>query len=218
MFEQIGKGLVGALDGWGRERTHPHPVRRDSLERGHCEATIWRPTNWQEVQRILLAAKRFERIERQPGCRNGPLGTVAIEVLEYLVHVVDFRTGRLEPSIDTMARRLKRSKSAVVQGLANLWKHGFLRWIRRYEPTGNEGAGPQVRQVSNAYRLLLPECGERLLGQHSLPPPLPDDFEHARSVRRRSWCPIANPSRSKSWPCPSSATRLSATSSPVSGG
>lgn len=135
------------------------------------------------MQRILLAAKRYERIERRPGRRNDPLGSVAIEVLEYLVNVVDFKTGRLEPSIDTLMRRLKRSRDAIVRALKNLRRHGFLDWIRRYEPTGNEGRGPQVRQVSNAYRLSLPERAGRLLGCFGLSPPLPDDWEHARSVR-----------------------------------
>lgn len=181
MFEQIGTVLTRALDGQVRACA---PVRRHSFERGHCETSFWKKTNWREVQRILLAAKRYERIERRPGKRNGPLGSVAIEVLEYLVNVVDFDTGRLEPSIDTMAHRLKRSRDAVVRGLANLRRHGFLDWVRRYEPTGNEGRGPQVRQVSNAYRLRLPERARRLLGRFGRSPSPPDDHEHAREVRK----------------------------------
>jgi hypothetical protein len=148
MFERIGTVLARALNG---EVRAPVPVRRHSFALGHCEATFWRRTNWREVQRILHAAKRHERIERRPGHRNGPLDSVAIEVLEYLVNVVDFDTGRLEPSIDTIAQRLKRSRDAVVRGPANLRRHGFLDWIRRYEPTGNEDRGPQARQASNAY-------------------------------------------------------------------
>lgn len=105
MFEQIGTVFTGVLDGCGLPRAHI-PVRGNSYRRGYCESAFWRKTNWREVQRILLAAKRYERIERRPGRRNGPLGAVAIEVLEYLVNVVDFDTGRLEPSIDTVAHRL----------------------------------------------------------------------------------------------------------------
>lgn len=182
MFEQIGTVLMGVLSGCRPVRVGV-PVRGNSYRRGHCEASFWRRTNWQEVQRILLAAKRYERIERRPGRRNGPLGPVAIEVLEYLVNVVDFDTGRLEPSIDTMTHRLKRSRDAVVRGLANLRRHGFLDWIRRYEPTGNEGRGPKIRQASNAYRLLLPKRARRLLGRFGLPAPLLEDHEHARTVR-----------------------------------
>ncbi|WP_280641117.1 hypothetical protein [Sinorhizobium meliloti] len=57
MFEQIVAALAGAPQ--GRART---PVRRQSRARGHCEAVFWRRTNRQEMQRILLAAKRYERI------------------------------------------------------------------------------------------------------------------------------------------------------------
>lgn len=181
MFEQIGTVLARALDGQVRACA---PVRRHSFERGRCEAAFWRRMNWREAQEILLAAKCYERIERRPGRRNGPLGSVAIEMLEYLVNVVNFDTGRLEPSIDTMTRRVKRSRDAVVRGLASLRRHGFLDWIRRYEPTGNEGRGPRVRQVSNAYRLLLPQRARPHLGGFGSSPPLPDDFEHARSVRK----------------------------------
>jgi hypothetical protein len=35
--------------------------------------------------------------------------------------------------------------------MARLKEHGFLDWIRRTEPTDNVGAGPQVRQITNAY-------------------------------------------------------------------
>ncbi|MDH4990685.1 helix-turn-helix domain-containing protein [Aquamicrobium lusatiense] len=182
MFEQIGTVLAEVLNGCGQVRARV-PVRGNSYRRGRCESVFWRKTNWREVQRILLAAKRYERIERRPGKRNGPLGPVAIELLEYLVNVVDFETGRLEPSIDTMAHRLKRSRDAVVRGLANLRRHGFLDWIRRYEPTGNEGRGPQVRQATNAYRLSLSERARQLLGWRGDPPPLPEDVEHAGEVR-----------------------------------
>ncbi|MEK1850684.1 MAG: hypothetical protein AAAC48_02090 [Phyllobacterium sp.] len=51
---------------------------------------------------MLSAAKRYELPERQKGERCGPLGSVATDVLEYFVKLIDFRTGRLEPSIETV--------------------------------------------------------------------------------------------------------------------
>ncbi|RMC62512.1 helix-turn-helix domain-containing protein [Sinorhizobium meliloti] len=178
MFEQIGAALAGAPN--GRART---PVRRQSRALGRCEAVFWRRTNREEVQRILLAAKRYERIERQPGSRSGPLGSVAIEVLEFFVNLVDYKTGRLEPSIDTLMLRLRRSRDAIVRALKSLRTHGFLDWLRRYEPTGNQGRGPQVQQASNAYRLSLPERAKRFLGRLGMAPPLPED--HAQALAER---------------------------------
>lgn len=180
MFEQIGTVLERVLE----EKRARVPVRAHSYERGRCEGVFWRKTSQQEVRRILFAAKRYERIERRPGRRCGPLGSVAIEVLEYFANLVDFRTGRLEPSLDTLMRRLKRSRDAIVRALKNLRAHGFLDWLRRFTPTGNQGRGPQVRQASNAYRLSLPERAKQFLGRWDRPQPLPEDCEHALEVRK----------------------------------
>ncbi len=161
----------------------PTPVRRHSHFKGRSEGRIWRPTNRQEVQKVLLAAKRYELAERQKGERTGPLGSVAIEVLEFFVNLVDFHTGRLEPSITTIMDRLGRSRDTIVRALKNLRAHGFIDWLRRYEPTGNEGRGPQVQQTSNAYRLSLPEKARQFLGRFGKAPPLPDDHSAAQEAR-----------------------------------
>jgi hypothetical protein len=122
-------------------------------------------------------------VGRTTGRKNGPLGHIAIEILEILANVVDYRSGRLEPSLAYLMRRLKRSKDAVVRALAALRSHGFLTWLRRFEPTGHEGRGPQIRQTSNAYRLALPARALRLLGIHGQDVPLPEDFTHEREAR-----------------------------------
>ena len=81
----------------------------------------------------------------------------------------------LDPAIDTIAARICKARSAVVRALARLREHGFIKWIRRSEPIENEGAGPQVRQISNAYGFGMPAEAaawvERSLGNG----PLPDD-------------------------------------------
>ena len=178
MLRSIGALLTGAPTGPGCP-----PVRRGSHLAGRCEGVFWRPISRQEVRRICLAARRYELVGRGAGQRNGPLGHVALEVLDYLGHLVSFRTGRLEPSLDTLARTLKRSRDAIVRALANLRAHGFLDWLRRYEPTGREGRGPQVRQTSNAYRLSAPARALRLLGRLMQAPPVPDDVLHNQMPR-----------------------------------
>lgn len=134
------------------------PVRRNSHKLGN-ERGFWQPIDRQTIKAIILAARKFEIAERKPGSRSGPLGSIAIEILEFLANLVDYRTGRLEPSIATMMSRLRRSRDAIVRALANLKQHGFLDWLRRYEPSESEGdRGPQVQQISNAYRLALPKA------------------------------------------------------------
>ncbi len=173
---------IGAALGQPNAR---HPVRRQSRLAGHCEGLFWRRTTRQEARRIVLAARRYELAGRAQGRRNGPLGHVAVEVLDFLANLMDGRTGRLEPSVAYLMERLRRSRDAVVRALAALRAHGFLDWLRRYEPTGREGRGPQVRQVSNAYRLVMPARALRLLGIQGRPTPLPDDVAHAQEAQRQ---------------------------------
>jgi len=184
MPRSIGAILAGSPKAEGRPVRDRIPVRRGSHRRGRCEGTFWRPTDRREVRRILLAARRYDLAGRQAGRRNGPLGHVALEALELMANLVSFRTGRLDPSLDTLTRLLRRSRDAVVRALKALRAHGFLDWLRRWEPTGREGSGPQVRQASNAYRLGLPARALRLLGRLMQPPPLPDDVTQAREERQ----------------------------------
>ena len=109
--------------------------------------------------------------------------------MEFFVNLVDFRTGRLEPSIDTIMGKVRRSRDAVVRALKALRAHGFLDWLRRYEPTGNEGRGPQVQQASNAYRLSLPEKALRLLGRFGKAPPPPDDHVASQAALQEGPAP-----------------------------
>lgn len=179
MFQTIGEiASKGPQEG---RRTH-QPIRRHSRPAGRCESVFWRPMSRRDVEQIKLAAKRYELATRQPGARNGALGFVALEVLEYLGNLVSFRTGRLDPSLDFLMAKLRRSRDAIVRALAALRDHGFIDWLRRFEPTGNEGRGPQVRQVSNAYRLSLPRRAAAMLGRFCQFSPAPDDHAQAQKI------------------------------------
>jgi hypothetical protein len=171
---------IGEIANKGPRRTH-EPVRKHSNPAGRCEGVFWRRTSRQEARQIVLAARRYEVTGKAAGSRNGPLGGVALEVLDYLANRIDYRTGRLEPSLDTMMRVLRRSRDAIVRALKALRAHGFVDWLRRYVPTGNE-SGPQVQQTSNAYRLSLPARALRLLGRFGQPAPLPDDYSHRQEI------------------------------------
>ena len=161
------------------------PVRRNSYHRGERESRIWRPlgTNNREARRLiaarLQAAEYYNERRKQRGERQGPLGDIGIRLLRELYRIVDFKTGRLEPAIDTLCRRLSRARATVVKYLDRLRQHGFLDWVRRSESTQNDGAGPQVRQITNAYWFGLPETAAswvtKILGKG--PPP---DCELAR--------------------------------------
>lgn len=166
------------------ERQRPRVRRHSRL--GGREGLFWQRTSRQDTRSIVFAARRFELTERASGKSKGPLGHVGIEILELFANLVDTKTGRLEPTLETIGRYLKRSKDAIVRALKALRQFGFLDWLRRYEPTENEGRGPQVRQISNAYRLSLPEAAKRLLsGRMASDVPMPDDEHQRRSEREQ---------------------------------
>lgn len=163
------------------------PVRRASHLAGQKESVFWHATTRQQTRLIVLAARRYELTRRLKGQRNGPLGSIALEVLELMANLVNHKSGRLEPSLTTLMRFLKRSRDAIVRALRNLRDHGFLDWIRRYVPRGSSGQGPQIVQVANAYRLNLPSHAKA--GVRSSPP-LPDDWSseiETRHATRKAW-------------------------------
>lgn len=173
--------IATGIENQAKARRTFQPVRRNSYNAGEREGRFWRPVDPRTKWANIRAAEVYDRNNKEPGKRNGPLGHIALEVLRELYRIVDYRTGRLEPSIDFLMRKVRRSRAAVCHALARLRDHGFLEWIRRTEPTGNEGWGPQVKQISNAYRFGLPKAARKVVdyitGRNR---PAPDDDSHRR--------------------------------------
>lgn len=146
------------------------PVWRNSYTVGQIEDRLWKPINGGSIRAakrwlgaLLKGVRKFElrsraeRRESEPGCRNGKLGEVGVEVFAFLCETVDVATGRLEPSIRTIADAIGRSYSAVHRALVRLREEGFLAWMRRSKPKDDPAPGePMVEQASNAYALLCP--------------------------------------------------------------
>lgn len=177
----IGELTRGVLGG---RRTF-QPVRRNSYHAGERESQVWRPIDPREIGARMKAAEHFDRVNKQPGKKNGPLGHVALEVLRELYRLVDYKTGRLDPSIAYLQEKLRRSRVAVVGALARLRINGFLEWIRRTEPIEDaEGVGPRVRQITNAYGFNLPEIARKFVRRimAKAPPPADDAFRRAQDT------------------------------------
>jgi hypothetical protein len=157
------------------------PVRRNSYYASDRRSTsLWRPIapNGREAHRLiaarLKAAEHYNERNKQAGERQGPIGDVGIRLLRELYRIVDFKTGRLEPAIDTLCERINRARATVVKYLAKLKEHGFLDWVRRSEPIDDvDGAGPRVRQITNAYGFSLPKAASawvaKILGNGPVP-------------------------------------------------
>lgn len=152
-----------------------HPVKTwkcragSILAGGTAEREFYAALSKAEFAKILAAAERFDESARLPGQRNGPLGFAGVAILKALgFRFLNRVSGRLDPSIKTIAALVKRAGDTINKGIKALRKHGFLDWLNRKEPTGIEGKGPQLRQVTNAYRITMPE---------QFRDPVPDDAE-----------------------------------------
>ena len=77
----------------GRTRLH-----RNSHRAGTCEGTFWRSTTRQEVQKIIRAAQRYELHGRKPGRRNGPLGSIALEILALFGNLISMGGANISPT------------------------------------------------------------------------------------------------------------------------
>jgi hypothetical protein len=174
--------LVGGLRTVNTGGRTFQPVRRNSYyANDRRSVALWRPIapNSREARRIvgarMKAAEFYDRRHKEAGKKNGPLGHVGLEVLRELYRLVDFKTGRLEPAIATICEAIKRSKQAVVDALKRLKEHGFLDWVRRAEPIDDaEGAGPRIRQISNAYGFSLPKFAAAWVAKKLGNGPTPD--------------------------------------------
>lgn len=102
--------------------------------------------------RLYHAARRFERQTRSYGRQDGALGRNGLAILHALLFdFLNFRTGRLDPAISTIARAANISESSVKRGLARLKASGVLTWVRRCIEVVADDGRFQLRQQSNAY-------------------------------------------------------------------
>jgi len=186
----IGELLAGLEPAKGQRSFQP--VRRNSYYANDPRAgAVWQPIgrNKQEaranVAMRMQAAEAYDREHKQKGKRNGPLGYIGLEVLRELYRMVDYLTGRLDPSINTICVRTRRSKQAVVDALNRLQEHGFLVRVRRAEAIENAQRGPQVKQITNAYGFSLPKCVAEKIERRSSDGPLPDCELSRRAAKDR---------------------------------
>jgi hypothetical protein len=89
------------------------------------------------------------KLQRRPG----RLTIAAAEIGRILIDLLG-QGGQLDPSVATIAARAAVDPSTVTRALARLRDCGFLTWTRRL--ARDAASGWAVRQISNAYVLLVP--------------------------------------------------------------
>ena len=152
---QLIKGVGARLA--GRSRGPDRRVRRDSYDVADRRALVFRPINgggkqaglrWRDT--ILRLAREYDLVGKQKG-RWGPLGPHTREVLAAMLELVDFRTGRLDPTYAKLMAMTGFCKSAVSSALRRLRAHGFLDWVRRTHVFESDDGAIAREQTSNAY-------------------------------------------------------------------
>ena len=104
------------------------------------------------IGRPAALRQQIEKLDTVLEQADGRLTRIDLNVLEALLHKIDFATGQLFPSYDTIADWAVCSRNAAILSLARLKSRGFIDWVRRSIRTANEGEfAPQREQTSNAY-------------------------------------------------------------------
>ena len=144
------------------------PVWRDSAR----AEVRFVPASRKVTARIWHKARRWDRETRRPGRHGGIIGRTALGVLYVLTFdFLNYRTGRLDPSLDAIAARAGCCRRAVVNALARLRDLGLLAWQRRCEEDRDAEGRFRLRQRTNAYGLLPPRQWKGYLDDD---PPAPD--------------------------------------------
>lgn len=165
------------IDHSHRRRPEPEHRRTGSKVRRNSQASgreNWPHFSWAQGRRLLLALKIHAEKQRRKGDRTGAaprtdaagnpkdaggISFGAVRLAEILVAIAARGRGRLEPSVDWLARQLNVPAKSIHTWKAQLKRHGFLDWRRRWVETGRQGVrGPQVEQTSNAYWLKAPKA------------------------------------------------------------
>jgi hypothetical protein len=159
----------------GTQRTYaPWPVWSDST----TKTVKFMPLPKKRAVQIFHKARSFERQTRQKGKQDGALGRNGLLVLHTLIFdFLNYVTGRLDPAIETIAKRAAISISSAKRGLANLKRCGVLHWVRRAGETRDEKGRFCEEQDTNAYGIVPPTQWRGFFDPlPDAPPPHPSEW------------------------------------------
>ena len=145
----------------------PWPVWRDST----AKPVKFAPMSRKQAAKLWHKARVWDRKTHQPGRHGGVIGRAALGVLNVLLFdFLNYQTGRLDPSLETIAKKAGMARRTVVTALARLRGLGLLNWQRRCEEDRDEAGRFRLRQQTNAYALL---STSQWIGYRDNDPPLP---------------------------------------------
>jgi hypothetical protein len=147
--------LMPSLPGLGRlegsfKTYAPSPVWSEST----TSPVKFQPLSKKQAVKLYHRARDFERRTRQPGKQDGAIGRNGLAVLHALIFgFLNFRSGRLDPGYEAIAREACISPRSAARGLRNLKLSGVLNWVRRCSESIKNGRFT-LEQETNAYAIL----------------------------------------------------------------
>lgn len=113
----------------------------------------------------------------RPRRYGGILGSAFIRVLQSLIFdFLDYKTGRLDPSYNAIAKKTGLGRSTVAVALKLGHRAGVIHWDRRCKLVpATTGRRQELRQETNAYTILSPHNwrGYKPAKKEKAPPPHP---------------------------------------------
>lgn len=147
---------------------------------------VWRNSTTRPIKWIKVSKKKASRIwhqariwDRQTRAKNkhgGCIGRTGLAVLYSLLwDSLNWKTGQLDPSIETIARRANVGRTATINALKRLKKLRIIDWMRRCVRSIDENGEFRLRQLTNAYGVAGPEEWTRPKPP-APPPPHPSEL------------------------------------------
>ncbi len=137
---------LAPLPGFASPKTYAAwPVWRDST----TKEVRFVPMSLKQAAKHWQKARRFDRQTHTKGKHAGLIGRTALAVLYALLFdFLDFDTGQLDPSYDTIAAKAGVCRRAVAMALARLKDLGLLHWQRHSRPEPEAGGGYRQVQIT----------------------------------------------------------------------
>ena len=153
------------------------------------------PLAKKEAVRLYHRARDFERQTRQRveslysrnfSRQNGRVTRCGLLVLHTLLFdCLNYRTGRIDPSYETIAKKAAISTRSVARAISALKSAGILNWVRRVGGQMVDGHF-ELEQLTNAYGVSPASCWKGYRAPPDIPKPDPASWG---KTQPSSWAP-----------------------------
>jgi hypothetical protein len=162
-----------ALPGFAGSKTYATwPVWSDSS----LKKIRFQPMPKKQAVQLWHRARQYDRSTHEPGKHGGIVGHAALQVLHALIFdFLNYKTGRLDPSYEAIARKANVCARTVATALKHLRTLGILNWVRRCAESWQDGRFV-LEQDTNAYAVLPATQWHGYAAPVEPPAPWPDTW------------------------------------------